>query len=455
MQKPIKPLCRTTPLLVGLLLTGQAGAAGLAPMVQAALAHDATYAVARHEYLAGVEALPQGIAQLLPSVTLNASTIENKVDYTYRLAPGRTRTIDYPFNTPSYSVSLTQPIFRVQLFAQLAQASAKVKVATFSFEQARQDLLVRVIQAYLEALLATDNLRLIGEQKTAIAEQLKQYQRMFESGFGTVTDVNEAQARFDNATAQEIASRSTLEIKQRALQQITGQYPDKLFPLSNRFVPKLPEPAGIDEWIETALAANPYVLASQHAVDVARGDYRIAASGHLPTVDFVASRTVTKNPAYTAVNSTTDTTAIGFQMSWPIFQGGYVNSRMRQFAELENKAKSALNGARNNITQETRQQYLNVVNGVAQLAALEQALKSNELALYSTQKGYQAGMRTSVDVLNAQQQMFTAKRDLYQARYNYITALIKLKAAVGSLNDQDVVLVDGWLDNSATAAAKR
>jgi outer membrane protein len=421
-----------------------AHSADLLSLYREAMKNDATLAAAQADHAAGLEALPQARSQFFPSVGLSASAIRNKLENSVDVL-GRTITTDPSFTSEDYSLSLTQPIYRKQIWAQYDQAKAQVRYSDAQLALAEQDLMIKVAQAYFDALLAQDNVDLMREQKNAITAQLRQAKRLYESGFGTVTDVNEAQSRYDSADAQDIAARNTLEIRMRALEEITGKLPERLQPLGAQASLNLPEPADAERWIEHALANNPAIIARQAGVEAALQEVEKARAGHFPSVDLIASYGYSVDPGYTTLNTTNQSTTIGIRANLPLYQGGYVNSRVRQTVNLRERARSELDAIRRRTIQQTRQEYLNVVNGIAQVQALEQALQSHETTLYSIQKGFQAGLRTNVDILNEQQLLYTAKRDLYQVRYGYLLSRMKLKAAAGLLDETEIALVNSWL----------
>ena len=295
-------------------------------------------------------------------------------------------------------------------------------------------------------MLAEDNVSLAQEQKAAIAEQLKQAKRYFEAGIGTVTDINDAQARYDTIEAQEIAARNTLEVRVRALEQIVGGTHRHLDRLGPRLTLEKPIPEKVDEWIDFSLANNPQLKAREAALEVAEKDVGKSAAGHLPTVDIVAGRSQVINPSYSLLENTNWTNTVGIQLAVPLFAGGTTQGRVDQSRAVRERTRYELESVKRSTVLTTRQEFLNVDSGVAQVKALEQAVKSNEVALYSAQRGQEAGMRTSFDVLNAQQLLFTVRRDLAQARYGYVTSRLKLRSATGLLGEEDVQLVQSWLD---------
>lgn len=442
----LTPIFRKT--LVASALAGcafGAQAVGLLELYREAVVSDPVYAAARAERDAAETLITQSRGQLLPQAGFSWSRVKNDQNVALSTSTGVVGK-DYEFYARNASLNLSLALFRPQLWAAYSQSRFQVLQAEASFRNVQQQLIVRLAQAYFEIALAEDNVTLAGEQKAAIGQQLKQAKRYFEAGIGTVTDINEAQARFDTVVAQEIAAQSTLEIKIRALEQVVGKVYPRLDRLGQRLVLELPEPQSIERWLEFAQATNPQLKAREAALEVAKKEVYKNAAGHLPTVDIVGGRSRAVDPSYTTLNTEAWNTTVGLQVSIPLFSGGTTQGRVNQAAALREKATYDLESGVRATNLATRQEFLNVVNGVAQVKALEQAVKSNEVALYSAQKGQEAGTRTSFDVLNAQQLLFTAKRDLAQARYGYVMARLRLRAAAGLLAEEDVELVQRWLE---------
>ncbi len=404
-----------------------------------AKSYDAQYAGARQAYLAGQEKRPQGRAGLLPSLGLSASSTRTKMDLESRdtaLLPSFERN----YTTNVWTLTLTQPIYRPQNWAVYEEGDWQAKQAEAAFGQAGQDLILRVTKAYFDVLAAEDTLATVQAQKTAIAEQLAQAKRNFEVGTATITDTREAQARYDLVIAQEIVATNDLETKRGALAQLTGKHYAGLKPLRPEMQLSGPQPAELDPWMDLARRQSYAVQQQQAVAEVAQLEARRANRGHFPTLDFVATRGKTgqTGTAVSPVGSDITSTTVGLQLSLPIYQGGVVSSREREAAALMEKAREDLDQAKRNAALAAQQAYLGTRAGLAQVAALEQALRSSQSALESNQLGYQVGVRINIDVLNAQQQLYATKRDLAVARYNAITQLLQLKAAAASLTEKDL-----------------
>ena len=419
-------------------------AADLMTVYQDALAQDAQYAAARAAHRAGLEKLPQGRAGLLPSVSLSANTNLNQRDFSFRNGVGGS---DSKFNSSGYTVSASQPLYRSQNFAGYAQGKLLAAQAEAQFASASQDLIVRVAQAYFDVLLAQDNVAQARAQKTAIAEQLAQAKRNFEVGTATITDTHEAQARFDLVTSQEIAATGDLEIKRQSLQILTGKMPEALKTVSDKLTLTPLQPDDVSKWVEKAQEKSLQIAISQATFEVAAREVDKNIGGHLPTLDLVASYSDAGQGSGFQGGAGTDTTTkvIGLQLTLPIFQGGGQQSRVREAYALKDKAAQELETAKRNAALATRQAFLGVTNGRAQVQALEQALVSTQSQLDSTKLGQEVGVRTGVDVLNAQQQLYSARRDLAQARYNFLISRLKLEAAAGELDEEDLKQVNGAL----------
>ena len=429
------------------LLAGPpAAASDLLEIYRAALTSDPVYSAARASWQASQEKLPQGRAGLLPQASLSASTQYNDRDLNFR-SPG-TPTSQSQYNSNSTSVSVTQPIYRRQNWVAYDQGKIQVALADAQLASAGQDLILRAAQAYFDVLLARDTVAFAESQKTAIGQQLEQAKRNFEVGNATITDTHEAQARYDLVTAQEIAARNDLEVKNRALEQLIGRAAPALAVLGPRFSPLPPDPSSMEAWVEQARTVGLQVRIAQENLTFFSQDVKRNRGAHHPTLDAfaTASESSSGSGIQGGAGTETSTKVIGLQLAIPLYQGGIVNSRVREALANEDKARQDLENAVRSAELAARQGYLGVTSGIAQVRALEAALVSNQSSLDSTRLGQEVGVRTQVDVLNAQQQLFSARRDLAQARYNYILSLLRLTAATGKLTEADLQRVNAWLE---------
>ncbi|MCX7628060.1 MAG: TolC family outer membrane protein [Methylophilaceae bacterium] len=445
---------------LSLLMACKAWAADVRPqslldVYQQARASDPVWAAARNAHAAAQEKLVQGKALLLPTVTLSASVAHNQTDISSR--PGNISQFSYngfdKYESYGYRVDINQPLFRKQNGIQYEQSKTLVSQADIQLAQAQQELMVRVAQAYFDVLLAQDRIDLIVAQKAAITQQLEQAKANFEIGTATITDVHEAQARFDLTVAQEIAASNDLEVKKRAIQSLTGQRPERLATVRSDIPVTLPEPREMEKWVEIAEKNNYALKMKQAQLIYATQEVERAHAGHLPTLDLVGSYSDTRANGGVAqeirgYNDITQSGMLGLKLEIPLYQGGAITSKEREALVNKQKALDEVEAARREADLQVRQSFLNVSSAVAQVKAYEQALASSQSQLDSTQLGYEVGVRTSVDVLNAQQQFYSAKRDLLQARYNWLLSLIKLKAAAGILTENDLIDANRMLEDS-------
>lgn len=422
--------------------SGLTQAADLLETFRAAQSSDPVFASARAAQQVGQEKLPQGRALLLPTVNLSAASTYNDNNIQYL---GRTIFLggNYRYNNNGYNLSLVQPLFRQQNWLAYNEAELQVAQTEAQFKLAEQDLVLRTAQAYFEVLIAQDSVQLAEAQKRAITEQLAQARRNFELGSATITDSQEAQARFDLTRSLEIAAQNNLAIKQRMLQQLTNMPPAELKILGKNFKLLSPQPVNMDQWIADAQLNNPQLAIAQAAVQLADKEVERQRGGHYPTLDLVAN--YGKNHASGGtfgVGSDSRNANIGVQLNVPLFQGGAVNSKWREAEGNRERARAELENARRTVATQTSLAYLGVVSGIAQVQALQQALTSSESLLQASKLGQEVGVRTNLDVLNAQQQLFATRRDLYQAEYNYLLSQLRLRAAAGGLGESELAQVN-------------
>ncbi len=413
-----------------------AWAADLMGVYKDALVSDPVYQSARAQYQAGLERLPQAKAGYLPFVTGSASAFRNNLD--------RDDASDINYNNQTYAVTLSQPLFRWQNWIAISQAEKQVMQTEATFSTAKQDLIVRTAQAYFDVLLAQDNVAFSEAQKKAFAEQLAQAKRNFEVGTSTIVDTLEAQARYDQTVAKEIFDKNDLEVKRQALQQLIGKPAEALVPLKDPLALAPPQPASLESWVNAAAGSSFAVAIARAGYEIAVQEVDRAQAGHYPTVDLSATWQHNRNPNLTSGIGTLAQSvgSVGVSVSVPLFAGGGTQSRVREALAGRDRAQQDLENTQRTVAQSVRTNYLGVTSGIAQVRALEQALASTQSQLDSTILGRDVGVRTSVDVLNAQQQVFQTRRDLQQARYNYLLGTLRLKAASGTLAEPDLEQVN-------------
>ncbi|CAG9177837.1 TolC family outer membrane protein [Cupriavidus respiraculi] len=429
--------------LAPVLFASAAHGADLLQVYRDAQSNDAQFASARAQLQASLERLPQGRAGLLPQLNGTAAATRTIVDQSAPIA------MDRYLNNNNWALQLVQPLFRWDRWETYKQGELAALAGEVTFSQAQLDLITRTAQAYFDVLAAQDNLYLAGAQKRAIEEQLAQARRNFEVGTATITDANDAQARYDLAVSTEIAARNDLEVRRATLQQITGKPVDELMGLRSGADIPGPMPADVNAWAAQAEDTSPQVALARYNLETAEREYNKARSGHLPSVDLVASYGYVNSTgnAQQQVNiaSRYNSAQIGVQLSVPIYSGGQIQSRARETLALADRAASDLEFARRTAAQTARQTFSGVSNGLAQVRALEAAERSAQTAVESNMLGYEVGVRINIDVLNAEAQLFSTRRDLARARYDTIMNGLRLKSATGALREDDVVQINTLL----------
>lgn len=416
---------------------------------QDAVIHDAQYSAALSASRAGTEKAAQGLATLLPTVSVNANTTWNRQESLLR-QDGAT-TVDPRFNSNGWTVQLTQPLFRWQNWVAYQQGELSAAGAELQAVNARQELMLRVSQAYFDVLLAQESLATSEAQLTALREQLASAKRSYELGTATITDSHEAQSRFDLATAQVSAAESELEVRQHALQSLTGKAYPQLKGLRQSIQLQLPSPNNVSKWLEQAENDNLNVQLAQNALEISTREAEKQKAAHLPTLDLVATRgqnSQTTNLAFGVVRpgSDVESTTVGLQLTMPIYSGGGVSSRSRETVALREKALADLDHAKRTAALNARQAYLGVASGISQIRAYSAARTSSQLSLDSNKLAFQVGLRVNIDVLNAQGQLYDTRQKLAKAQIDTLLSQLKLKAAVGSLGEEDMQAVNKLLE---------
>ncbi|MGA7799756.1 MAG: TolC family outer membrane protein [Gammaproteobacteria bacterium] len=392
---------------------------------------------------AALEARPQARAGLLPNLDLSANYTRNVQDIKSSSNP-IFKPQTYYYNEKGYTLNLTQPLYNRSVMVQLKQADSQIRQAEAQYAAADQDLIVRVSQAYFNVLSARDNLGFAEAEKKAIGRQLEQAQQRFKVGLSASTDVQEAQARYDQAVTQVISAQDQLDSTREALAEITGQRYAHLAGVGDVMKLIAPDPAKPNEWVSTAQRQNLSVLAGEAAMQTAQEEVQRQRAGHYPTLNVVGSYGDTSTGGAFGDRREADS-AIGLQLNVPLYQGGAISSRTRQAVFQYQAAQDKLDEVRRSTTRQTRDAYRGVITGISQVKASKQAVKSSKTALQAAEAGFQVGTRTIVDVLDAQQSLYGAQRDYSQARYNYLLNTLKLKQAAGTLRRSDVKAINAWL----------
>ncbi|KAA3651581.1 MAG: channel protein TolC [Proteobacteria bacterium] len=429
---------RTLSVLLVSLASASAWGADLMSVYRDALQNDARFAAAKAQREAGQEKTLQGRAGILPGIGLSASTTWN--DNTYS-------GVDRSFNSNAYGAELRQPVFNRAVWTQYEQGQLQTALANTQFEQARQDLIIRVSEAYFAVLNAQDATTALRSLREAAVQQLELAKKSFEVGTVTVTDVHEAQSRFDLASARLIAAENALEVARQSLAQIIGKAPEGVAGLRPGAELGRPQPDDMRQWVGAAETDGFGVQIQQIATRIADREVTRNESGHLPTLDVVAryNQSDAGGSSFGSGRSENTLRTIGLELNVPIYQGGVVSSRTREAAALLTKAEADLDDARRTAALAARQAYLGVTSGLAQVKALEAAEVSSRSALEANRLGYEVGVRINIDVLNAQSQLADTQQQLAKARYDTLIAQLRLSAAAGALNEEDVARLNALL----------
>lgn len=413
---------------------------------EAARLQDANILATRAATLASQERLPQARAQMLPNVALSLTHNRNHLTSTTPsfLGEDQTNTTSYP--SSNQTLSVRQPLFRPALTAQYRQAQALVDDANATLAQEEQALVVRVASAYFEAVLSAEQLTLVLAQQAFNRTQLDAARKIFAAGAGIRTDVDEAQARLDMSLALEIEARQNIGYTQQQLQVLVNQAVDVLDPLDvTKLELLVPQPARLEDWIARAEQGSPQLRSLKAQMEASREEIAKASSGHLPTLDGVIQVSRSKSDSVTSLRSTYSNATIGLQLNIPIYAGGAVSSAVRQALANQERSEQALEGVRRELGVRVNKEFRGMTESIPKIRALEQAVTSADQLVLSSRRSFQAGSRTVIDVLNAEQQRMVVLRDLAQARYVYLISKIRLLALAGEADLEAVQAVNRML----------
>jgi outer membrane protein len=432
-----------------------------------AVSNDPTIRAADATRLASRESRPQALAALLPQISGTASYAKDHSsgfnDVANYFTPSPPFISANTVSTPTdkrWGLNLRQNIFSWSNWMTLKAANSQVAQAEATYLAAEQNLILRVSQAYFSVLSALDNLEAQQASLDAIARQLDQADKRYDVGLIAITDVQEAKAARDTASAAVIAAKRTLATAEDQLQEITGQKYDSLSKPGTDMPLNMPQPADENQWVQISLDQNASLTSSRLAADIARDNVKVAFGGHLPTLDLVAGRTFSESlggnsgdyPApfsYSNFGNKNNDRQISLQLTVPIFSGGATQSRVRQTQYQWIAAKEQVVQTSRSTERQARDAYLGVISGIARVQALRQALESSQTALKATEAGYEVGTRTAVDVLNARRTLVQAQTDYSGSRYDYMVSIIQLRFAAGNLDRAQLEQINSWLGQAA------
>jgi len=464
---------------LSLLGPGAARSENLLEVYQAAVKNDPVIREADARRLAALETKPQARALLLPQVNVGGQiyTANSDSESTFPQVNQNTGDIVTVGNKSStdvtqywdYSAELTQTVFRWDQWQQLKRADGQVAIAEATYRAAQQNLLVRVSQAYFDVLAAEDTLAAAEATLQAFNRQLEQAEKRFEVGLIAITDVQEARAAHDSATAGVIAAKRVLASTNEQLRELTGETYQTLVKPADAMPLDQPQPLDEEMWVAKSLENNLSVVAARLDNEVAASNVKIAQAGHMPTVDLFAqynesNRDATQtNQSFDpsgnlgvgdkvagSADSSNNNDVIGLRVNIPVFAGGGTQSRVREQVYLQRAAREKLEGTMRSAERQTRDAYLGVLAEKARVQALQQSVKSNQTALEATEAGFEVGTRTTVDVLDARRRLFEAQRDYARSRYDYLINIVKLKSASGALAPADLGTINGFLTQPTT-----
>ncbi|WP_415903069.1 TolC family outer membrane protein [Neptuniibacter sp. QD29_5] len=413
------------------LAVSSVSAGELADIYQLALANDPQLKAAQASFNAGKEIEIQNRSSLLPNVNLSANTTTIDSD-----------TADY--NNHGYTLSLSQPVFNAAAWFTFKQGQVISEQAALQFELEQQILINRTVEAYLGVLRAKSDLQTSEAQERAIKRRLDQVNAQYDVGLIANTDVQEAQASYDNARVARIAAEGDLENSYEALERLTGQGFDTVGQLSEEYPIEEPVPVQAQPWLEKAWKGNLALQLADRASEAARQAAKAGRAGHYPTLSFTANYDYDNGTAIS--DDSTDTSSIGLSLSVPIYSGGSVSSRSRELEQRLIENQFNREDTLREVTQTTRSLLRNLRTGALSVQALQQSIKSSKTALEATEEGYKVGTRNVVDVLQAEQQLYAAQRDYANARFNFVQNLITFKQQLGTLNPEDINELDSWLN---------
>jgi outer membrane protein len=445
-----------------LLIAQQGHAESLLDIYQRALLSDPLLREAEATRFATLQAKPQALGALLPQVGANARYTDDESSGTTDSSFGGA-TVRQDFDDASdgwiWGVQLTQTLFRWDQWVALKQADKQVAQAEADYRAAGQDLMIRVAESYFNVLAAQDTLASEQAAKEAIGRQLEQAQKRFEVGLIAITDVQEAQAGYDQAVATEIGAKRALASAREGVREIIGEYTTDLAGPREQIPLVSPDPEDEDAWVETALQQNLSLLSSELGAQIAKDDVRRVRTGHYPTIDLVVTHTDTdvsgntvRNNEPSLIGRDSEADSIQVQFALPIFSGGTTSAQVREAVYRHRAAKERFERSARETERQTRDSYLGVISEISRVKALRQALQSAQTALQATEAGFEVGTRTTVDVLDARRQLFIAETNYARSRYDYILNVLRLKQAAGTLTVDDLSEVDGWLAEDSAAS---
>lgn len=438
-------------LLLSFVITSglsiNAYATDLMDVYQQALESDTAFKNAYDTYMANAEAIPQARSALLPQVNITGQVAHNSL----HLSDGVFTIPDQFYNSGQWQLVASQALFNYEAWAKVKQAKASVKSAQATFNDAAQDLILRTAKAYFDVLYAQDTLNFAEAKKRANKRQYDQASQRFEVGLDAITSVYEAKAAYDQSIATVIASRNNKENQYENLRKLTNHVYESLAPLRDNKIPLVkPEPNNADEWVDTGLRQNYKLFAAKYNLEMARENVKALSAGNWPVIALQS----TTNQVYNQVNAHDNNPIlpqnqkqanIALALNFPVFQGGLVRSQTRQAQHNFQASSEQVEQVYRTVVVNSRIAFNTITDGISKVKADRQTIISQQNSLQSTEAQFEVGTRTMVDVVNAQQRLFEAQQQLANDQYNLINAVLTLKYLAGTLNVQDIELINSWL----------
>jgi len=399
--------------------------------------NDPVFLAAKANYQADRQALGQARAGLLPNVSATANTAQNEKTVNSALQN---------FGSSGYTLSIRQPLFNLERFAQFRRAKAEVRKTEAEHSAARQELITRLTTLYFDVLSALDTLTLARAEKGAISQQLELAQARLEVGLGTITEVHDASARYKLAVAQSLDAENSLQDKRQALGETIGLVPQKLKVLKKKIPLLLPDPPNAKTWTDKAQQQNLVLLAAAAETEITRRELSVKRAGHMPTLDVVGSRTRVDSIYIFGGDLKSTHNSVKLELAIPLFSGGKTHKLAKEAKYRYQAAMQNMEAVRRNVFRTTQNAFRGIQGDVSRVNALEQAVVAGESALEAKKIGFEAGINSNIDVLNAQRDLFLSKRDYAQSRYSYLLNLLKLKEATGNLGAKDIEKINEWME---------
>ncbi|UOG92422.1 MAG: TolC family outer membrane protein [Candidatus Thiothrix sulfatifontis] len=429
------------------LVTQQAQAENLLQVYQQAKGYDAQFKALESDYLAILERKPQALAALKPQVGVSAAATQSR-QRTTRDASLLDSDDVGGSTSSSYSLNVSKSLYNKALNAQVEQADSVIAQASAGLEAEREGLILRVAEAYFNFLLAQDNLEFARTEKDAISRQLEQTRAYFDAGRSAITDVKEAESRYDLAVAQEINAVNQLDLGREQLRVLTGGFYQTLNAPAANLPLTVPAPTDIEQWVKTAKANNKRLIASQFAIQSAKTVIDIQRAAKKPVVDLVAKQTGSDTQSSAEIDPQNYGASVGVQVSMPLYTGGSTDSKIREAQHDFRQAQQRFEFENRTTEQQARNAFLTVQSSISQVKANQRALASAETAAEATQAGFEVGTRTAVDVLTSLRNVFSARRDYSQTRYTYLLNTLKLRQAAGTLTDKDIANMNTFMTST-------